>query len=80
MIKDMVGSSVNIDYLKKVNRKMVSDRSLYLGSSFSNMVFQNESFKSITNLDLPHLLMPKSPTCSTFFLRSIEPTPNALET
>ncbi len=45
MIKDMVGSNVNIDYFKKVTQKMVSNQSLYLGSSFSNMVFQNEFSK-----------------------------------
>jgi hypothetical protein len=47
---------------------------------FSNMVFQNEYFESITYLNPPYLPMPKFATCTTFFLQSIEPTPNAPKT
>jgi hypothetical protein len=57
--------------------KMVSNQSLYLGSYFSNMVFQNESFESIIDPNSP---MPKSTTFTTFFFQSIEPTLVALGT
>jgi len=60
--------------------KMVANQSLYLGSFFSNMMFQNESFESITDLDPPDLPMLKFATCTTLFFQSIKPTPNALGT
>ncbi len=53
------------------HEKMVSNQSLYLGSYFSNMVFQNESSESITNPNSP---MPKSTTFATFFSQSLKPT------
>jgi len=51
-----------------------------LGGSFSNMVFPNEFFESITDLYPPDLTMPESATCTTFFLQSIEPTPDSIGT
>jgi hypothetical protein len=59
------------------HEKMVSNHSLYLGSYFSNMVFQNESFESIT---YPNSPMLKYTIFITFFFQSIEPTPVALGT
>ncbi len=47
---------------------MVSNKSLYLGSSFSNMVFQDESSKSITDPNAPNLPMPKIYNLHRIFL------------
>jgi hypothetical protein len=80
MIKDVAEGNANIDCFKKATWNNGIQLLLILGKLFSNMVFQNESFESITDLDPLDLPMPKFATCTTFFLQSIEPTPNAPRT
>jgi hypothetical protein len=53
-------------------RKITSKQFLYLGSSFSNMLFQNAPLKYIINPNPP---MPNFGTCTTFFFQSIKPRP-----
>ncbi len=48
--------------------KIVFNKSLYLGSFFSNMVFQDESSKSIINPNAPNLPMPKIYNLHRIFL------------